>query len=541
VRLAIIDAVRARWRRTLRAGLWTAGLRSAPEAGVLIALMLWSLLPLAILFVSLDGGLSIGSGGVFTGADFPDVIDQLQYLSWIRDAGDHALLSNRFDLVADPHLFLHPAYALSGLAWRLGVSLQLALIAWRPVWVLALFVGYTAYVRRLVEPRPWVRAATLFLALFMVTVATPLVQWLDLGNSTLRFGTKVMGLEMFPGDYVVGASALAIGLMPLFLLGVECLLDPSRRRPGRSTGWYAGLTAGAGVLVSWLHPWQGLTLLVLVVGVTAWGGMWARARLLILPVLGTLAPLLYYQVLSHTHSAWQTVSRPNGFAHFGAWFFLAVLPPVLLALPGIPGRSLDVQQRLLRLWPLAALVVYLGLQRSWIYHAFVGLSLPLAILAVNGWRRRRLPVPVGLVLIVLFTLPGAAFYLQQVRGQGEQHFLASDEARALDYLARRPGAGGVLAREPLASAVPAFSGRRTWVGHPTWTPAYLARVPVADALVSGRLSPAQAQGFLHAIGARFVLRDCGARHDLGPLLGGELMGVRRFGCAVVYELDGARR
>src|SRR5690242_5970703 len=102
---------------------WTIG----PEGAVLALLALWSVIPLAILFGHVGGGLGIGSGGrVFTGVDGPDIGDQLFYMAWIREAGDHVLVSNQFDLRPDPRLFLHPMFLLSGLAWKLGASLQLS-------------------------------------------------------------------------------------------------------------------------------------------------------------------------------------------------------------------------------------------------------------------------------------------------------------------------------------------------------------------------------------------------------------------------------
>jgi hypothetical protein len=326
-------SVAERWSRAPRAPGRCA--LTSTEGALLVILAVWSLLPLAILFVHGSGSaLSVGAGGrFFTGADFPDVPDQLQYLAWIRDAGNHILISNRFDLRSDPHLFLHPAFLLSGLAWKLGASLQLAYLAWRPIWVVLLLLGFAAYVRRLVEPGAGARGAALVLALFMLTITTTLFDGLGLGGTSLRFGVAVMGLEVFPGDYVLGPGAAAVALMPLFLLGLECIVDPSRRRSERSTASYVALTSIAGLAVSWFHPWQGLTLLVLVFAVTIWARLWGRVRVLAIPVLATLAPLVYYEVLSRTHSAWRTVSASNNFPHFGDWFFLAMIPLLVLAAP----------------------------------------------------------------------------------------------------------------------------------------------------------------------------------------------------------------
>src|SRR3954463_6633649 len=100
-----------------------------PERFLLAGLALWSLVPLAVLFVSLGGGLAIGAGGrTFLGVDGPDVADQLQYMSWIRDAGDHVAFANQFDLGPDRHLFVHPMFALSGLAWKLGAGIPVSFL-----------------------------------------------------------------------------------------------------------------------------------------------------------------------------------------------------------------------------------------------------------------------------------------------------------------------------------------------------------------------------------------------------------------------------
>jgi hypothetical protein len=526
--------------------------RLGPEGLVLALLAVWTLVPLAILFVRVKGGLHVGAEGRFwLGADFPDVPDQLQYLAWIRQSGDHLLFGNPFEIKHDPRLFLHPVFLASGLLWKAGLPLQLTLVVWRPLTIVLLFVGFTAYVRRLIPGSAWARVAALFLALFFFTPATPAFDWLGIGDATLNFGLLTMALEMFPAGYLHSPVGLVVGLLPLFLLGLERLLDPSRRREGRSAAFYAAAISLAGLLVSWVHPWQGLTLLAMTLGVVAWGRMWDRWRLLIAPVAATVAPIAYYYVLSHfTGSAWETVAgRPiPGYHHWGWWWVLA-LAPALLAWPGVRGRDLDVQEKLLRLWPLAALLVYVVLRQSWFYHAWVGISLPLAILGVRGWVQLRisragratlLPHWAGAAVIALLTVPGTLFYLQTLRREADAHFLPADEHRALEYLAARPGKGGVMARLPLGTAVPAYAGRNTWAAHPIWTPGWPERAGWADAVISGRLDPPTAQGVVRGTGARFVVSDCAARTDLRPLLGPILAGTRRFGCATVYEIDPRR-
>jgi hypothetical protein len=499
---------------------------------------LWGLLPLAILFGSVAGGLHVGSDGrMFTGADQLDVPDQLQYIAWVRESGQHWLFSNRFDLVPDPRLFLHPLWVLSGLAWKAGASLQVAFLAWRPVALGVVFAGFAAYVRRLVPAGPWTRAGTLALALFMFTPATAVAELASASDAHLRFGLRVLGLELFPGGYT--AIGMVVGLMPLFLLGVERLLDPARG--ARSPRWYAGWTAAAGLLVTWLHPWQGLVLLAISAGLVAWRRRLTDLRALWLPLLATALPLAYFFALSHTDSSWAVVSRPGSYEHVGWWLVLAMVPPLALAAPGVPGRDLDVQERILRLWPLAAALVYFGLDRSWFYHAVVGVSLPLAILSVRGLLRLGARPALIAAAIAAFTLPGAAAYVQMLRREAADHFVAAGEARALRALARSPVPGGVLAREPLGSAVPAYSGRQTWVGHPIWTPGWGERAAEADALFAGRLPPDQARALVERTGARFVLADCRTRADLAAALGPLVEAQRGFGCARLYELAGPGR
>ena len=507
-----------------------------PERAVLAVLALWSLVPLAVLFVSVGDGLAIGSGGrTFLGVDGPDVADQLQYMSWLRDAGDHVAFANQFDLAADPHLFVHPMFALSGLVWKLGASVQLSFLLWKPVAVLVLFAGFAAYVRRTVEPG-WGRLAALVLALFFFTPAAWLLDWGGLGSAKLRFETLVVALEMFPGGYVWGLWPLAIsvGLMPVFLLCLEGLLEPARRRPGRSAHEYAAGAAAAGLLSSWLHPWQGLTLLVLTAGLVVWGRLWRRAALA-LPLAATAAPLAYYYVLSETDSSWAFVSHHADNPHLGGWLVLGLAPALLLAVVGVPGRDLDLQERALRLWPLAALAVYFALDNAWFYHALAGLTLPLAILGVRGWQRLRIPRAVAVGAVAALTLPGMAFYVQKLRESSAAHFVAADEARALRAVEASPRGGGVLTSADLGQAVPALTGRHTWVGHPNWTPAYTDRANLAEALLAGRLDDRQARELVRSTGAAFVVAGCG-RPDLRPVLGPLVVASARFGCAAVYEV-----
>jgi hypothetical protein len=284
-----------------------------------------------------------------------------------------------------------------------------------------------------------------------------------------------------------------------------------------------------------------MTLLVIVAGLVAWERFDRRYLALAVPVALTAAPLLYMWALSHTHSSWEFVSRPNDFAHVGLWLILG-LAPALLALPGFPGRDLDVQERVLRIWPVAALLVYFALQQSWFYHAFAGLSLPLAVLAVRGWQRLSLPRAAAVSAIALLTLPGMVFTVIELRKTRGDHFFKRGENQALAYLDRSSRPGAVLAPlAPLGQAVPGFAGRDTYVGHYNWTPDYPERKDRAEALFDGRLKPPEARRLVRDSGAAFLASDCRGRVNLERVLGPLLVGVHRFGCATVYDVRSSRR
>src|SRR5207245_1936084 len=128
--------------------------------------------------------------------------------------------------------------------------------------------------------------------------------------------------------------------------------------------------------------------------------------------------------------------------------------------------------------------------------------------------------------------------MQRLITTNSQHFFAPGEARALAFLNRSHRPGPVLAPAmPLGQAVPAFTGRRTYVGHYYWTPDYPARRAATDALFAGRLAPAQAELLVRVSRAAFLLADCSHdRVDLSRPLRSLVVRTWRFGCATVYEV-----
>ena len=497
--------------------------RLSPGEALLLALLAaWSLIPLGS-----SVGQLIADGDVLGGTDGLGVVDHFQYLAWIREAGEHALVSNRYDLVSDDPVYLQPMWLVSGLLWAAGMPIQAGLLIWKPVCVVVLFAGCAAYVRRMVEGRG-ARQAALALALFYLPPTTALLGRTALGDDTADFLGNLFAVELSPATYLWGyvQTAVAVGLMPLFLLALE------RRRT-----W---LAAASGLLVAWVHPWQGMVLLGIVAGAALWDRRRETLARLALPAAATLAPLVYFLVLARIDEAWGEGSELGGVSHQWGWMLLALAPLAAFAVAGVleRGRELDLQERMLILWPLVTLAVYAALDRTFFYNALSGITIPLAVLAVRGGRR--MPAALAVAAVAIATVPGLTHIAWSLRegvgAEGSPRYLEPGEADALEFVDDSPRPGGVLTRLYLGQAVPGLSGRRTYVGHPSWTPHFGSRVDETELLFSGAMPPARARALVARTGVAFVIQDCVERRDLGATLGPLVRRTHRFGCATVYEV-----
>lgn len=481
----------------------------------------WSLIPLAAGVAHL-----VQHGGVLGGTDGIGAVDHFQYLAWIRESGEHGLASNRYDLADSSAVYLQPMWLLSGLAWAAGLPIQAGLLLWKPVCVAVLFGGSAAYVRRTLEGRG-ARLAALALALFYLPPLAVLLNRTALGSDAADGLAYLFGFQLSPATYLWGyvQTAIAVGLMPVYLLALE------RRK--------VALASVAGLLVSWVHPWQGMVLLGILLGVAVWT---RTVRPFVIPALATLAPLVYFLVLARVDAAWGEGSEAGGVAHEWGALLLALAPLAAFAVAGVlarrPARELDLQERMLLLWPVATLVVYALLDRTFIYNVLSGLTIPLAVLAVRG--AARLPRWAAVAAVVVATAPGLANLVVELRaglGAGNSpRYLEPGEADALEFVDGSPREGAVLTRLYLGQAVPGLAGRRTYVGHPSWSPDVSERVDATERLFAGRLAPARVRALVRETGVAFVVQDCVVRGDLTRELGPLLRSTRRFGCATVYEV-----
>ena len=508
---------------------------SAAEAATLVFLSLWSVAPLVLMLRH-----AAASGETFTGSDGPFAGDQLQYLSWIRESGEGFLAGNEFDLPSSDAVFLHPMHVVSGALWSLGLGIQAAYLIWKPVAVIALFAGFALFVRRTVEGAA-ARAAALVLALFYFPPFGEFLGRTDTGSAELPPKLAEVVGEIFAAGALWGylPTAIAIGAMPIYLLAAERTLDADGQGRRRALA----VTAAAGLVASWLHPWQGEVLALVTVGLMAWGRFGRPVLPLLVPLAATLVPLVSYFGLSEFDSAWEVARAQNEEPHLEAWVIAAGLGPLLpMAVYGALKRPpRDLIDRSLILLPVAMLVVYAGLQQV-PGHALEGISLPLAVLSVRGWQALplRLPAAVGALAAAVLVVPGvflaADLMRDQVRGRVQPHYLRADEARAMDELRRDPRPGGVLADPSLAAAVPAHAGRPVWAGHPSWTRDFPNRFRELDELFSGRIGGPAAVDLVRRSGARFALAGCRQRADLRVTAPGVVASARRFGCATLYEL-----
>lgn len=503
------------------------------EYGLLGLLALYGTLPLVAMLRH-----AAGADLVFAGADGPFVADQFQYMSWVREYGGHLLASNTLDVVPSDRVFFHPMFFLSGLGVRLGLSVELMHMLWKPVAIVALFLGFRAYVRRFVEG-PGAQLAALALALFFASPLSALVGWGSIATPGRGDDVIVAAGEAFPAALLWGylPAALSVALMPVFLLGVERIARVPRPAP-RDLAW----VSAAGALASWLHPWQGQVLVIVAVGAVALERFPRRHWILALPVGATAAPLFYYFALSRLDPDWELAQRANELeGQLPLWAALVALAPLLaVGALGLRTMGRSLGDRMLLLWLPAALLVLVALSPSFPQHALEGLSLPLAVLAVRAAGRLARPRAALTALAVALTLPGAAYWLDWMRDTvsagGQAHYLEPGERAAFAFLDAEGEPGAVLADGYLGPLVPAKTGRATWVGHPSWTRDFHERARRSSELFDGRLDRADAGRLLRESQATFVLVDCDSAATAAAALRPFTVEPRRFGCATLYRV-----
>jgi len=509
--------------------------------------------------LALDLWQVVAHGLHWTGTDGVFVEDQMEYAAWIRSASQHVLASDLFLVRTTPADYLQPVILLSGRLVALGMAPWLALLIWKPVFIVAVFFTFRAFVRRTLSGQN-ARRAALVIALFFTGPGEVLVVKVLHVNLVSQLQWQVVTGDAALMFWSWGYPFAMLGLATL----VAAVLGYERDRAAGRPRWTTLLLA---LLTSSLHPWQGATLILVLICAEAL--MWRRGERPALgpPILTIFAaslPLLYYVILERADPLWRLGLEAQS-GHWPLGIVLLCLAP--LALPAaLAYRSLPrtFMSSIVWAWPPIALFIFIADEQTGgaATHAFLGVSLPLAVLAVRGvaqlaWPRTpRYRWTLGVLAIAAVTVPGIAYEMNLahrltapgpvrglVNGSGDANFITEQERQALSFLARAPQPGGVLTRAYLGEVVPAVTGRTTWVGNSYWslTPSggtfeFYRRVSAADALFQGRMSAEAARRFVRSTGARYLLFDCESHANLDAALASMVQMTRHFGCASVYRL-----
>ena len=307
--------------------------------------------------------------------------------------------------------------------------------------------------------------------------------------------------------------------------------------------------------ICWLQPWQGGTLvLVLLRGRGA--DLAARARAARRRCCSRCpprrcCPALYYAVLERTDAAWELAGRVNAAGTQATWswpWWAVVLTLAPLALPAalayrLPARSW--QERAVRVWPLAALAVYLAPVGTFPYHAFQGATIPLAVLAVQGVttrlaaaaprRRDRVPPrdgrprhdpPLRGRASTPSAPPATLLRLRRRAAGARRARVRPAPRRRARACLRRPH--DPVPHRAARSTSARCRGRRSGCG------ACARRTRLFEGSTG---AGGGAQELARRSGARFVFVDCrpGLR-DLRRCSARSIARARSFGCATLYEL-----
>ncbi|HWF74733.1 MAG TPA: hypothetical protein VG186_15390 [Solirubrobacteraceae bacterium] len=477
---------------------------------------------------------------VFLGATGQYPMDALQYLSWVSDA-HNGLIRNLFGSAHDRALFVHPMWSPAGwIQAATGVGDAAIIAFWTVVAGAVLFAGVVRLAWRYIPSElPWRRPAAVLVAVF--GGLTPVALYLQRSD-------RFFDLARAGGDLVPVASlweysplVIALGLMPFAIEGVERLLAGEGRRRT------AAATAVLGLGITWLHPWQGATFIVVVIGLVLWrrydreqGS--PRLPALVVVAAATALPLGYYLVLSRVDPGWAVSERTSVAARIPWQEVAGGLVP--LALIGAVAARRVIHDRAARglvLWAAATLVVA-GVSPSGQSRAIAGVAIPVGVLAVKAWptARRSPRRMIAAAAALLALLAPTAVFVIDLFGSLRPPSVAVDEelnpsdVRAARFAATLAGPEPILSTPELGTAIPALTDKPTWVGHPVWTPNTVARWIAATSLFSGSMTTQHARAFVTSTAARVLVEPCASSVRLEPALAP--LGFREltFGCAHVY-------
>jgi hypothetical protein len=464
------------------------------------------------------------SGGTWSGA-IGDPADSMQYLAWVRESASHLLASDRFVVEQTPRDFFSPALLASSVLFRLGVPIGWTFAAWVPV-ALGLLMWAAWKLTAAVIPSTRGRLAAWAGGILYAFPASEVIlhtpQIYDRLNTSGRLANALVPRDAWlPGltwGYPLGVVAVAI-------LCVGVLLGGRAIRDGLSRPILLGLSTFG---CSLMQPWQGATLLG-TLGLT-WL-IWRRRDAVkvstiqgVFVVVAGLIPLIYYALLGTVDDAWAwNGEQANLYFQFSWLIVLFFIPLVIVALPGWFRPLADPLDLAVRIWPLMSglqltLILVTGLGNS-ASHAARGATIPLAILAVQGFRSQKSgTVRAATGLLVAGMVVAGVYSTQSLVRTGLKRVTAAPEAgyvmspsqvATINYLQDSKQPGAVMAPPILSALIAAHTDRNVWLGHFTWTQDYLARSNAARRFYSPGEKSAIRRAYLAVVTkVRYVVAPC---------------------------------
>jgi hypothetical protein len=508
-------------------------------AAIFVLLLIFGLTPFVIAAVKTTAHHEtfLGVAGVFP-------FDQDQYLAFVASAHD-GLIRNLYGLTGSA-VFVDPVWSPTGVVeWLTGLGPACVMAFWNVVGAGVLYAGGWRLVSRHVPAqRPWRRSVCLLVALF--GAMTLLV---GLGRSEHSLIYASVGLDMVPAQTLWGYApmAIAIGLMPFAIEGMEKIIE------GSSDSRSLAVTTAACLLPGWLHPWQGITLLLIWLGLLAWRlNDPARSRLspasVVLVTAALIAAPLYFEALPLLDASWAGFSHTDTDAFALSWQYLVLglAPAMLIAVPGALALRHRREARGVVLWPVAVLLLAAARPPETL-HSFDGLAFPLAVLTLADMtprlgRRARWRGALGIVRAgwVAFTLGSAVLITVALIGLIQSPWITPlsgirpADAEAAQLAARHAQGRPVLTPQQLGVQLPIVADVAAWSGDAFWTPNAHGRELEADRFFLGQDTLSAARAFVAATGARAIIEPCGWRLGLRPILGPSQYASRTVGCARVY-------
>ena len=493
--------------------------------------------------------------------------DSQQYLAWIADSAHHLLVGNLYSLAEPNRVYLNPGILISGLLHRAGLTAAVAYAVWIPIGLISICLGAVLYVRnRIASPAQRVVALTLGLLyafpLYLIFSELPRGGLAGFGLAAVSEESRTLS-ALWGYQY----SAVPIGLV--------CFAMLAYARASRAGRRFSPAVALLTLAACWLQPWQGIIIAAAAIGSelvirTAIVPTELRKslrsngwQLAATTALAALLPVIYYWALGRFDLSFATTDTNQEFSSLSQswWILLLIAAPLLL--PAVAAvrlpRDAEIGDVLLRAWPISAIGFALLLSVTGIAsepaHAYRGIAIPLAILAVIGASRlvQNRPKPLAAILaavsIILLCGLGSFHALQtQVtnidhKPNGDGAFVQPNEQQALDWIASQDRRIGVLASNRIAPIVPGATAHQVWSGNWTWTPNYAARFAAVGLVTSGApccqvgLLSMPSPRFAQATGAGLLLIDCDVNatevlKELAPAISR----TQRFGCAAVAEL-----